>query len=573
MRLKLRRLNDLCSRSRVVRDERGIALVMALGIMLVLTIVLTSVIFLTASSARDAHRTNASQKAFSLAEAGINNALAVLNANYPGTTIYPGDANLMTEAGCPCTSTYATGSVVWSGSLMASTDPGWDWEWDLTATGSVQNPTGPSASPISRKATAVVPVGIPLTSSLDPSTSSLDWVYADHDITFGQSVKVESPVFAGHDLTLTSTATISELIPASVTEKARVNHVAVVRNLTLLNPGNQIGHVESSPANLKYLHVHGTCVTQNEKTPHTPCDNGDGTAAKDPIYADTNDNADPTGLVTAPEMTCCAPLSYAAPVDGVSHQASGSDPSIMAFWYSNAALGPKHLCATSSGTPPRFDKPASAGADGADGSINQSATAGLQPFDLTGSPYSCVSANGNGKLSWDGTTLTIKGQIFIDGSLTSSSKKAVYSGQGAIIVSGTYLMTNGTALCVALDSSNNCKTDYPWDPNTAGMFIFADGDFKTDLSLQQTNAYGSGVGIEIHAGQYQGGLFAANMVDASVTNTVVQGPMVSAYSDVSAGQKGVLSFPALAFPSSGTDGFAGPLPLPQLLPPRRFGGS
>ena len=63
--------------------------------MLVLTIALTAVIFLTAAGARDAHRSNAGQKASALAESGINNALAVLNANYPGTTIYPGNANLL----------------------------------------------------------------------------------------------------------------------------------------------------------------------------------------------------------------------------------------------------------------------------------------------------------------------------------------------------------------------------------------------------------------------------------------------------------------------------------------------
>jgi hypothetical protein len=104
------------------------------------------------------------------------------------------------------------------------------------------------------------------------------------------------------------------------------------------------------------------------------------------------------------------------------------------------------------------------------------------------------------------------------------------------------------------------------------MFIMAGGLFTTDRSLQNTNAYPTGTGIEIFKGQFQGGLLAANNVDASVTGSVVQGPMVSAYGDVSAGQSGFLSFPAIAFPSSGTDGFTGPLPLPQLLPPRQFGG-
>src|SRR4051794_1612093 len=84
---------------RLLHDEEGIALVLAILIMLVLTISLTAVMFITAAAARDAHRTNAGQKASALAESGINNALAVLNANYPGTVGYPGDNRLLTT--CP----------------------------------------------------------------------------------------------------------------------------------------------------------------------------------------------------------------------------------------------------------------------------------------------------------------------------------------------------------------------------------------------------------------------------------------------------------------------------------------
>ena len=84
---------------RLVHEDEGVALILALVTMLVLTIMLTSVIFLTAAGARDAQRSNAGQRAYSLAESGINNALAVLEANYPGTAGYPGDNTLLTT--CP----------------------------------------------------------------------------------------------------------------------------------------------------------------------------------------------------------------------------------------------------------------------------------------------------------------------------------------------------------------------------------------------------------------------------------------------------------------------------------------
>ena len=80
------RWNTAAVRSRTLarlRDERGIALIMALGILFVLTITLGTVIYVTSASARHAEHSNAGQKAYALAEAGVNNALAVLNANYP----------------------------------------------------------------------------------------------------------------------------------------------------------------------------------------------------------------------------------------------------------------------------------------------------------------------------------------------------------------------------------------------------------------------------------------------------------------------------------------------------------
>ncbi len=87
-------------------------------------------------------------------------------------------------------------------------------------------------------------------------------------------------------------------------------------------------------------------------------------------------------------------------------------------------------------------------------------------------------------------------------------------------------MDNHDVICVKLTAGGDCDTAAPWDPNLSGMFVFASGDFATELSTDSGTA---GNGIEIKKGQYQGGLFAANKIDASVTGTVVQGPMVSAY--------------------------------------------
>lgn len=556
MRLCTSRVDHSSARYRALNDESGIALIMAIGIMLVLTIALTSVIFLTASSARDAQRTNADQKAYAVAEAGVSNALAVLNANYPGSTVYPGNPNLLPAR----TSTYTPGSTVtWSGSLvLAPATAAWTWEWQITSLGSVSNPTGPGTPTVKRRVKAVVPVVLPDSSSVDPSTAAIDFVYAQNDITFGQSMIVQSPIYAGRDLNLENTATISETIPASVITPAKKNRVAVGRNLWQKSPNNQIGHIGGSvdPANqLAEVHVVNGCDRGNTPVFTPPCT----FAPAQKIYSVVANNVIPPGYIVLPTLTCCGsgdlsnPVNWAPPADGVAHSA-GASASYMGFWYLNAQLGPKRGCA--SGSTPKFDTTSGT----PDGSINQSAYSIASPFDLTGASYTCKSPSGLGELSWNGTTLTIRGTVFIDGSARSSSNNAKYSGKGTIILSGVFTMDNGNSLCAYLVSSN-CDTTAAWNPDVNALAIVADGDT------------GVGNGIEIKKGHFQGLLLAnKNVYCQPATGTLVQGPMVSVYGDVSCGQSGVLQFPPISFASTGTDGLVGPLPLPRLLSPRQFNG-
>src|SRR3954454_6900134 len=186
---------------RLLREEEGMVLILAVVSMAVLMITLTSVILLTAAGARDAQRTNAGQRAYALAETGINKALAVLEANYPGSTGYPGDNTLLTAcpaslpAVCARTTTYPTGSVSWSGTLDNS-PPGLSWfdQWNITAIGTVANPTGPAAGAVTRTVRAVVPVIKPPVVTVG-SNNPLNFIYGNA-VNFLQSVTVASPVYA-----------------------------------------------------------------------------------------------------------------------------------------------------------------------------------------------------------------------------------------------------------------------------------------------------------------------------------------------------------------------------------------
>ena len=164
-----------------LRDERGIALVMAIGIMFVLTITVSSVMVYTAAGARHANHSNAGQKAYALAEAGVNDAMAVLKPTTPTRPTLPGRPRVAARAadayeGGSCTAP-VNNCVNWCGTLAVRRPSSpWRWEWRITSTGTVENPTGPGAAPVTRKATAIVPVVIP-TDDAGGATGPLNFLY------------------------------------------------------------------------------------------------------------------------------------------------------------------------------------------------------------------------------------------------------------------------------------------------------------------------------------------------------------------------------------------------------------
>ena len=99
---------------------------MAIAMMLTLTVIFTTVIFLTSSGARHANVSKAEQQAFDLAEAGVNNAASIL---YKAT-----DPSQSSAVPSGSKSLYG-GTAAWSGTLLGTT-------WTLTGTGTVLNPAG-----------------------------------------------------------------------------------------------------------------------------------------------------------------------------------------------------------------------------------------------------------------------------------------------------------------------------------------------------------------------------------------------------------------------------------------------
>ena len=162
-----------------LRDESGIALIMALGVLIVFTIAVASVIDYSTANQRRSHYNVSYQKSYVLAEAGINDAESVLSL--------PANNALTTTLLAQQTQTYDGGTVTWSGTLNQSTST-----WTITSTSTVKNPTG--GTDIKKTLTASVVVTPTLTQPLNNQAWNYIYNWGDDgnsstcDMTLSQSV-------------------------------------------------------------------------------------------------------------------------------------------------------------------------------------------------------------------------------------------------------------------------------------------------------------------------------------------------------------------------------------------------
>jgi hypothetical protein len=252
----------------------------------------------------------------------------------------------------------------------------------------------------------------------------------------------------------------------------------------------------------------------------------------------------------------------------------------MGLAYVLSELGPLSPCdpATKTGTPPIFDT-----ASGTpDISINLSATP-TTAINLTpAASYTCKAIAGGttlGELSWNATSclLTVKGRIFIDGSIyiapSCGSGVARYTGLAQIVASGTFGMKNSSICATHAGYTGAC--DYtaasPWNPNLSALIIVADGAAGGCCGQGQGSDFNVGEGIEIKSADFQGALIANKAIRIETTSKM-QGPMISVYNGVFAGQSNDIIFPPILFAPSGDDGIISDPPKPALLPPQDFAG-
>jgi Tfp pilus assembly protein PilX len=340
------------------------------------------------------------------------------------------------------------GSTTYSGALSGTT-------WTLTSTGTVANPTGPAAASVVRTVSAQAQI----TTTTTPDLRPWDYLFVDQPagcITMGNSVSLDVALYVRGNLCLTNNSQISS--PA----------VHLLGDLSVSNSA-QIGSVGTPIGEFRNT---GTCSYGGSVTTCGPASR---------VYASTVGAAPP--VIAKPSVN-------------------------LAYWYTNAQLGPQSSCSSGS-FPGGFDN---------DSTLNVS----RGEIDLTpSSAYDCRKLDGAGnivaQIKWapgSPGTLTIKGVIYFDAHLSWSNLNLIqYDGKAVIYGSGQVRIKNRADICGVP------ACDATWDPRV-DLLVFVAGSLISQVS---SDPIGGDIGNHVN---FQGALYIVNDFDMD-NNTTVWGPVIT----------------------------------------------
>ena len=528
------------------------ALVMALGMTVVLGIAGTTAMAYSTSNSTQAYQTRSRGNAFSLAESGINNSMAILdlptnNALDPdvlpkctsNNTKYSDPTATHTSTSTWLHATYSGGSVDYCGTLIRASAL-----WYLTSIGNTQNPNKASGT-VTRTLEATVTVTPTVSQPLNNPV--WNYLYAGNtgsacDQTLNNNISGSSRMYVAGNLCLSPNVQLNQSTVIVGGNLDLSNNAAVGANTNLST------RVETYVGgNCRYGGATWAACSGNQDARH--------------IYSKLSD-----GVTTS--------VNHVAPV--VAPPAAD-----FATWYENAIPGPSQTCTSSSGTPPTFDgnypnrdnsvstpvdlTPSSSyfcrvgpGANTTLAGAMTSSQTTVTVASATGFPSSQFTirvddesmlvtggfgtttwtvtrgANGSvaashlsgqtlvwntatsGVIGWNATTktLTISGTLYIDGSAKISNNSLnSYNGQGTLYLTGTFHVTG--SLCATI-SASTCNFA-GWNPDFDLFMIVANG------SGGQNNP---GDSIQFDNGDaWQGGLYGTNAVEFG-NNVSVDGPIV-----------------------------------------------
>jgi Tfp pilus assembly protein PilX len=466
-------------------DERGFALVLALAVTVVFSMTVVTVIESATSNTRSSDNSKNRVSAYSLAEAGIANANAILSAKNPydehllhpqpprqssdcaSPPANPTGFALLGNTCSPMVFTLDGGTATVSGWLDTSTA-----NWTITSTGRVtRNAYG--SQPATKTLTVVV--HIRARAAQQNVTPAWNYVFVKDttpnicNVTLDQTTALTASLYVEGNVCFKNSAAITE------TNSADPVTLEVRGKLAWLTGSSKgVGDASVNPTQkVSSAKIGGGCtfgaVTNTAHICTPPSGGSDYFYVKDGGYSQVAD-----------------------PITSVNVSSTDWDT-----YYQNATMSRLHPCNAGGLASTAFDN---------DTVRNTSLTT---TFNLTpGSNYTCRTTNSNGfvvgELDWNATTrvLDVRGNVFIDGNVSidgtvkyrgvnkyglhpsGSDGTDGLGGMMVMYVSGTVSLTNGGIFCgwntltdTSAYTSNSCDFS-AWTPSTS-MFMFVAGGAVT----------------------------------------------------------------------------------------------
>jgi len=512
---------------RTLGQEHGFALVIALAVTFVFSMTVVTVIEAATSNSRSADRSKGRVSAYSLAEAGINNAASILSKSnsYDPHVLHPQGTYAQADCASPPANPVGAASLgntcsVYSWTYDGGTTTMWGWfnsassDWTITSTGSVRNAFGGANTTRTLSAT----IHVRAAPSQDNYVTAWNYVFVKDttpgicNIQLDQSTNFSVSLYVEGNLCFKNSSYIAE---TNTSDPINL----LVRGKIVWLSGAQKGVGDTSLANngqITTAKIAGGCGNSLNGTAHTCSPPSDYFYVKSGGYS-TTANAINAPLLTNTDFTTYYNTAFIRPGDPCDNPGPNSGTRL---------------------ADSKFDNNTTA-LDGTNG--NGSAAS----FDLTpNASYTCEAKDNSGKvigeLSWDNTNklLKIRGTIYIDANVTFS-QDATYQGvngsgvhpsgdltgsdaiggQAVLYISGTF-SSNNTRLCgwdtlhdQAAVTAGNCDFS-KWTPNTSMLMVVAHGS-TTSISL------GGGSGCYV-----QGAFYSMNLTDLG-QQCRVEGPVIS----------------------------------------------
>jgi Tfp pilus assembly protein PilX len=508
---------------RKLGNERGFALIMALGVTVVLGMTVVTVVEATTANSRAATQSKNRVSAYQLAEAGINDATALLAkvpSAYDPHALHPQPPNQPQDCANPpanpsaapllgntCNAivvNYDGGTSTYSGTYDSSTQ-----NWFITSTGQVRNPYG--GQPTTRTLTATVHIRPQV--SQQNVTTAWNYIFIKDttpnicNVTLDQTAAVSSSFYIEGNLCFKNQGDITETNPA--------DPIALeVRNMLVWLSGSTRGvGIKSPEQDISSAKIANGCTTGSvsntgvltANTPHT-C-----SPSTDYFY-----------VKAASACTGCGYSTSAPAISSPTLTNSDWDNYYQSSPISRYQLGTSS-CGTLSGA--SFDTDSTRNYSGPTFNLTPATNYSCQTKDWAGSV--------TGELDWDATNhiLTVRGDVFIDGDVTISglvkyrgvNYQGVHltdgsdgsGGMMAMYVSGTVSLTTGGVVCgwntntdTAAYNGSNCDFS-AWTPSTSMLMFVSQG------------------GVTLNQGSYfQGAIFTQGLVNVG-QSAQTEGPIIA----------------------------------------------